>query len=158
MTYYKLPASKNPDGGDQLVGPSSTISTFHFLNADGVAEKFGGGDYENPMKLAEAGLVVLHVDGPDTEPDEFSTLSITPDFANNRVLVVLELLPEDEVAEIVRARRDALLRASDHTQLPDSPLSSTVKDVWSLYRQELRDIPLQAGFPHSVTWPEIPNA
>lgn len=29
--------------------------------------------------------------------------------------------------------------------------------VWATYRQALRDIPLQPGFPHNVIWPEEPT-
>jgi hypothetical protein len=40
----------------------------------------------------------------------------------------------------LRARRNALLSASDWTVLSDSPLSETEKTAWLEYRQDLRDI------------------
>ena len=52
----------------------------------------------------------------------------------------------------VRARRDKLLAASDHMALADR-----ITDSWRKYRQALRDIPAQAGFPTSVTWPSEPT-
>ena len=55
----------------------------------------------------------------------------------------------------VRFRRDRLLSASDWTQLPDVPV--TTKDDWSVYRQALRDITDQAGFPFSIVWPTAPT-
>ncbi|MFV0349666.1 MAG: tail fiber assembly protein, partial [Halodesulfovibrio sp.] len=58
----------------------------------------------------------------------------------------------------VRAKRDALLAACDFTQLPDAPLSTEQRALWVAYRQELRDIPLQAGFPNAVIWPTAPEA
>ena len=54
-----------------------------------------------------------------------------------------------------RTQRDALLNASDWTQLPDVPL--TTKEVWATYRQALRDITLQPGYPHDVDWPTSPG-
>jgi hypothetical protein len=60
----------------------------------------------------------------------------------------------DQRAAAVRAQRDALLRASDWTQLPDVPES--IRAPHTAYRQALRDIPEQAGFPMSVVWPEKP--
>lgn len=60
---------------------------------------------------------------------------------------------EDEMAEQVRSRRDKLLDESDWTQMPDAPVD---KEVWSAYRQALRDIPQQSGFPFDVEWPEVP--
>lgn len=56
-------------------------------------------------------------------------------------------------AEIVREQRTSLLRECDWTQIPDSPADSA---AWATYRQELRDLPLQAGFPWDITWPEAP--
>ena len=62
----------------------------------------------------------------------------------------------DETAENIRERRDELLSSCDWTQIPDSPLSDEDKTVWQTYRQELRDITGQAGFPTDVTWPTEP--
>jgi hypothetical protein len=56
----------------------------------------------------------------------------------------------------VRAERDARLTACDWTQLPDSPLTVAVKAAWTTYRQALRDVPEQAGFPSAVEWPVEP--
>jgi len=60
----------------------------------------------------------------------------------------------DVVASIIRSDRNALLSASDWTQLPDVP--ETIKNSYAIYRQELRDIPQQNGFPTNITWPTKP--
>ena len=52
----------------------------------------------------------------------------------------------------VRAQRDALLAASDYMALADR-----ITDAWRTYRQALRDVPAQAGFPTNVTWPVEPS-
>ena len=54
----------------------------------------------------------------------------------------------------VRLKRARLLAASDWTQLPDVPLET--KAAWATYRQWLRDITDQAGFPFDVVWPVAP--
>ena len=41
----------------------------------------------------------------------------------------------------IRDRRDGKLKASDWTQMSDSPLSDSKKTEWATYRQTLRDIP-----------------
>jgi hypothetical protein len=56
----------------------------------------------------------------------------------------------------VKDRRNQLLTESDWTQLPRSPLTTEQQDAWAAYRQELRDIPQQAGFPLTVVWPTPP--
>ena len=53
------------------------------------------------------------------------------------------------------AERNKLLSESDWTQLPDSPLSTEKKAEWATYRQALRDMPTQEGFP-GINFPEIP--
>jgi hypothetical protein len=61
----------------------------------------------------------------------------------------------DQAAEQIRIKRTKLLQSSDWTQLQDIPYATQL--AWVDYRQELRDIPLQSGFPFNVTWPEQPN-
>lgn len=53
----------------------------------------------------------------------------------------------------VRADRNRKLTASDWTQVDDAPVN---KAAWAAYRQGLRDVPSQAGFPWDVTWPVEP--
>jgi hypothetical protein len=62
----------------------------------------------------------------------------------------------EELGVAARAKRDALLASSDWTQLPDSPLSSDARAAWATYRQALRDITEQEGFPQEIVWPEVP--
>jgi hypothetical protein len=57
--------------------------------------------------------------------------------------------------EDVRAIRDLALKETDWTQLPDIP--QTTKDKWAAYRQALRDVTTQAGFPVAVVWPVKPE-
>jgi hypothetical protein len=56
-------------------------------------------------------------------------------------------------ADSVRAERNRKLTASDWTQVEDAPVD---KAAWAAYRQGLRDVPSQAGFPWDVTWPVEP--
>lgn len=53
----------------------------------------------------------------------------------------------------VRTDRNARLAASDWTQVLDAQVDRT---VWAAYRQELRDITAQSGFPWEVVWPQEP--
>lgn len=70
----------------------------------------------------------------------------------NRVFTV-EAIPDEEVAGQVRAERNGLLTATDWTQVADAPVD---KAAWATYRQALRDITAQDGFPWTVQWPEMP--
>lgn len=64
--------------------------------------------------------------------------------------------PSEISAQEERALRDELLRQSDWAVLPDAPLSDEKKQEWMAYRQALRDIPQQSGFPEQVVMPELP--
>ena len=64
---------------------------------------------------------------------------------------------DDEQATRIRADRDKRLAETDWTQLIDSPFSNDTNGVWQAYRQALRDVPSQEGFPWDVTWPEVPS-
>lgn len=57
-------------------------------------------------------------------------------------------------ASAVRADRNARLAACDWTQLSDAPVDDL---EWAVYRQALRDIPSQPGFPWTVDWPVAPG-
>lgn len=59
-----------------------------------------------------------------------------------------------EASANIRAQRSALLTESDWTQLPDAPVND--KAAWATYRQALRDITVQSGFPFQVVWPAKP--
>lgn len=57
----------------------------------------------------------------------------------------------------IRADRAALLSSTDWTQAADSPLSADDRALWAVYRQALRDIPAQGGFPWMIEWPIPPD-
>ena len=63
---------------------------------------------------------------------------------------------DDALADAARARRDALITATDYLLMPDYPISAEQLAEVRAYRQELRDVPLQAGFPQAIDWPEPP--
>lgn len=58
-----------------------------------------------------------------------------------------------EQAAAVRATRDQRLFESDWTQLADAPVDQV---VWATYRQSLRNLSEQPGFPWDITWPVKP--
>ena len=61
---------------------------------------------------------------------------------------------QSELATEARAKRNTLLAASDWTQVADAPVDQA---AWATYRQALRDITAQDGFPENVSWPVAPE-
>lgn len=89
----------------------------------------------------------------------------------------IELGDEDGAAELARSIRDKLLADSDKEmvldrmglQVPEGSsfavwldflrkLGEALVNEWSAYRQKLRDIPQQEGFPFNIEWPTSPDA
>jgi len=63
----------------------------------------------------------------------------------------------NEVLEqMARMNRNQLLFASDWAALSDVGLSDAKKAEYLVYRQALRDVPEQSGFPDNITWPTEP--
>ena len=64
------------------------------------------------------------------------------------------------VIDYVRSGRSELLAQSDWTQFPDSPLNTTKKTEWAVYRQALRDVPetyAAATSLDDIIWPTKPE-
>ena len=57
-------------------------------------------------------------------------------------------------AQVVRSTRNKRLSDCDWTQLADAP--GQTRSAWVQYRQDLRNIPQQSGFPWEITWPTEP--
>lgn len=76
-----------------------------------------------------ANLGVIYTEEPDPEPTE------------------------EQLALQVRRKRDSLLRETDYMVLSDYPIDAETLEKVKTYRQSLRDITTQEGFPKSVIWP-----
>lgn len=73
----------------------------------------------------------------------------------------IEYNPEDEisdeqVAARVRSQRDHLLSKTDFYLMPDYEITAENLEAIKAYRKQLRDLPLQPGFPRKVEWPVFP--
>lgn len=116
----------------------------------------------NNAYIEETGTVTKVV---TEECNEFSKTSSEPIKVTKEVektLRVFEIkaVPEpttEELAARIRAQRDSLIAATDYLMASDYPLSDEKKAELTTYRQALRDVPEQEGFPTNVVWPEKPE-
>jgi hypothetical protein len=107
--------------------------------------------------LASFGVLPVYGDAPLCTPGQVAD-EVTPTFDGtqwNRQFVIRACTQAetDNQAAQVRSQRDDALVASDWTQVADAPVDQA---AWAAYRQALRDISTQAGFPFAVTWPVKP--
>jgi len=68
-----------------------------------------------------------------------------------------ELLTDEDRAEAARALRDQLLSDTDYLLMPDYPIEAAELEAVKTYRQALRDVPEQSGFPKTIEWPSKPE-
>lgn len=88
---------------------------------------------------------------------------LTPEFMKEHEITEEEYNPEDEWtddqwATMVRRKRDSLISGTDYYILSDYPSTPDGIEAVKQYRQDLRDITLQSGFPRNVQWPSLPSA
>jgi hypothetical protein len=88
-----------------------------------------------------------------------------PELVNGEWVVLWDILAKstESIAEQdehraaeVRDSRGSKLSATDWTQITDAPLTTEQRAAWSSYRQSLRDLTTQPGFPWEITWPVKP--
>ena len=81
------------------------------------------------------------------KPNQYSVFDFTTkQWVQQENLAIADVLP----------KRQRLLYSSDWTQIPNNPLTSEQQAAWATYRQELRDIPSQSGYPFNVIFPTPP--
>lgn len=86
---------------------------------------------------------------------------LTPELMKEFGITEEQYNPEDEMTDEqlssrVRMRRDAMISRTDYYVQPDYPSDPEGLEAVKAYRQALRDITEQSGFPRNVQWPEMP--
>lgn len=103
---------------------------------------------EDELKVVTEGTPAL-VDGVWTQ------VWVQSDKYTAEELVAYHAKKETDKQQEVRDVRNSLLAKSDWTQGKDIP--DNISSVWATYRQALRDVPSQAGFPLDIQWPTQPE-
>lgn len=116
----------------------------------------------NSAYIEETGTVTKTVteEYDKFDPNDSSVKKATREVEKTLRVFELKAVPEpttEELAARVRAKRDALIAATDYLMASDYPLDDDKKAELTTYRQALRDVPEQEGFPTNVVWPEKPE-
>jgi hypothetical protein len=141
-------------------GPSWDTTTPEVLEALGADVVFegpqatGGTVYQysmpNGVEQIDGKWYTKYVLGPvftDTTVDGVTTTA-----ADNEA--AYKAAKDAEQAKSVRQQRGEKLKDSDWTQVADAPVGQA---AWATYRQALRDVTGQLGFPWTITWPTQPE-
>lgn len=146
-----------------VLAPNQTVETFPYSIGDLRRDNPGTSFPRNPSPELLADWSVYPVtaqEPPSLDPATQRLAQASPELVNgewrqawNVVALTAEEAADrtEQEAQRVRSERNRLLSESDWTQLADAPVDGT---AWSSYRQALRDLPQQDGFPWNVQWPE----
>ena len=149
-----------------VLAPNKTVTVFPYsveaLRRDNPNTSF-------PSELTDERLSdysvfpVVEQPAPDYDPATQDLNQCNPTLTNKQWLQTWQVSQASakeieertkEKANEVRQQRNELLQGCDWTQLPDAPVD---RAAWASYRQELRNVTTQAGFPWKVIWPQQPQ-
>ena len=143
-------------------GPSWDITTTEVLTALGADVVFegpqatGGTVYQysqaSGVEQVDGKWYTKHILGPvftDTTVDGVTTTALEHETA-------YKAQKDAEQAKSVRATRDTKLSESDWRVIKAAETATTLDAAWATYRQALRDVTGQSGFPWTITWPDAP--
>ena len=147
-----------------VLAPNQTVEIYPYSISD---LKRDNPNTSYPRNLSDATLSdwnvfpVIDNPTPDYNPATQNCNQLTPELKDGEWVMTWAVTPAtpEQISERtsakeveVRQQRNDLLSACDWTQLPDVPVSP----LWTIYRQQLRDVTTQAGFPWEVVWPVAP--
>ena len=141
------------------------LYTIRFLNGKPVC----CGDVSLPNDITRAGLesagyICME---SDTEPEFYTRWVHTPADSPDNVatkdadvgdiaIYLTDAEYDTVLAASARQKRDRLIATTDYLVTPDYPIEPDRLAKVKIYRQALRDIPGQSGFPRSIIWPDKP--
>ena len=91
----------------------------------------------------------------EIEGQWFEKYIVGPVFGSEEERAAFEQGVDEKAAAVARGRRDKLLSETDWIVTKALEGSAVVDTATSAYRQALRDLPDQTGFPHDIQWPEL---
>ena len=118
-------------------------------------------------ELAEWGVFAVEEQNPPACNEQTESIEIQPPSLVNGVWLRDWLITPADPAEIERrtsakadkerAKRNLVLSRTDYTQCLDFPGTDGERANYAVFRQALRDVPEQIGFPWNVVWPLPPS-
>lgn len=136
------------------------------IDLQDLRERFPETSFTLPLNvndLINYGVIEVETSSvPEFDASTQRVISKDPEFVDGKWIVEYELVDRsqeeinsevNQLAAQARSRRNVLLGETDWTQIPDNSLSAEEKESWKIYRQQLRDLTEQEGFPHNISWP-----
>lgn len=138
-------------------GQPKTVIRYGECPAEDIADQAGSGEAAAAVSAGQLANFVSYAALLENPPETGGSFTGWMTFDSSTGEINLFIASATSSAADLLQQRDILLRDSDWTQLLDAPLTSAKQAQWATYRQALRDIPSQPGYPGSVTWPTKPT-
>lgn len=142
---------------DSQTGRPKTVLRYGECPDDHVSSQANTGEIAVAVSEAQTGNFIGAAAIVEDPPETGGASEAAMLFNSDTGAVGFSLSSSTSSAREVNATRRQLLADSDWTQLADAPIDAGKKIEWQVYRQALRDIPSQSGFPGSVNWPVQPT-
>lgn len=120
------------------------------INEEGLCVNAIEADYEDPKFLPNNHTYALDHSNGGIGWSFIGGAWVEPEIEN-------KLETFEELSDRFRIKRNNLLFQTDWIVVKSYEIGETISQEWLDYRQALRDIPTQEGFPYSVTWPTKPE-
>jgi hypothetical protein len=116
------------------------------------------GEIVRVMRMTDEMLANNLANNPQWASLDIQTLNYRQKSVDVETQQVIDAAILPDVADYIRSKRANLLRNSDWTQMPDSPLNESKRIEWAVYRQALRDMPdtQQVNTVEEIVWPVRP--
>lgn len=137
-------------------GPSWGITTLEVLEALGADPVFEGPQVSGTVYQYSQRSGVEQIDGK-----WYTKYILGPVFTDGETTAAeqeaaYKAQKDAEFAKSARDSRDTLLAECDWVVVKSLESGQAVPTEWANYRQALRDLPQQAGFPVTIDWPMKP--
>ena len=148
-----------------VLAPNQTVESFPYSFNDLQRDNPNTSYPANPTDATLADWDVFPVTDqpiPDYNPATQNCNQVNPELIDGEWVMTWSVTPAtpEQIAERTSAKksdvrydRNNRLSNCDWTQLPDAPVPPA---PWATYRQQLRDVTAQTGFPWDVVWPVVP--
>jgi len=149
-----------------VLAPGQVVKTYPYSISALMRDNPNTSFSANPTEAALAEwsvFPVIDVPAPSYNPANENCNQVDPIYIDGKWTMAWAVTPAtpEQIAERttakaadVRGERNQRLANCDWTQLPDAPVD---RAEWAVYRQQLRDVTSQPGFPWTITWPTEPT-
>lgn len=120
---------------------------------EGIINNFGGDVVFEGPQAQPTRYQVSFRDGVEQISGKWYTKYSVADISDEA-----KVAKDAEQAKSVREQRSQKLKDTDWVVIKHLERNENIPGVWEVYRQALRDVPTQQGFPWTVVWPDEPGA